>query len=167
MSSAVVALPNHTFATVIRKAFARAPITSAGTTSYSGPSTFDVPESLTIEAQPRHIVFAFDYPDNEKPEVNDRSGSADGSIRLRLGENTKRVLRVEISGDVDELLSSKFQVARDLQVRFSDTLSNQERNSYRLNSALVGEILGSMPDKVIDELKRTLAATSSKELSAL
>jgi hypothetical protein len=159
MSSRSLAVPSHTFASSVRRAFSRSAASSAGSVSFSGPSTFDVPESLMVEAQPGRLSFSFDYPDSELPESRSRAGIADGTIALQLGEKTKRVLRVEFYGNVDELLQSRLSAARKIEVRFEDALTNQAHNSFRQSIALVTDILTSMPNEVISDLRQNVQET--------
>lgn len=166
MSGHSVPVPSHTFASSVRRAFAKSAEGPTGSVSFSGPSTFDVPESLVVEAQPGRLSFSFDYPDRERPENKSRAGTSDGTVELRLGDKSKRVLRVEFIGNVDDILQSRLAAAKRINMHLDEALSNQAHNSFKQSIALVKDILTSMPNEVISDLRQSLQE-SHDHLAAL
>jgi hypothetical protein len=151
MTTATFDLPNSSsFIQGLVRSIASEQPQSAGGTTFAGPSPFEIPESirLTLEA-PDELVFQFDYTDNEKPEDQERRAVPDGSITALLADKTKKILRLRIHREIEEL----FESTVSLDVNFANppnraVVSTRTLNSFRRSAAVIEEILHSIPPDI-------------------
>lgn len=151
MTTATFDLPNSSsFIQGLVRSIASEQPQSAGGTTFAGPSPFEIPESirLTLEA-PDSLVFQFEYTDNEKPEDHERRAVPDGSIRVLLADKTKKILRLRIHRDMEELLRST--VSLDVNLANPPdraAVSTRTLNSFRRSVTVIEEILNSIPPDI-------------------
>lgn len=129
-------------------------MTSAGAKYLVGPSPFEVPETIKVcFDSSKKMTFRFVYSNDEMPEESFTNASQDGSVKCRLGKETKKILEVVFLGDIPSLIEHDLDLDG---LSFSDPhhyWSRRTRNVFEQNLRVIKAFFSAMPKQVREQLK--------------
>jgi len=108
---------------------------------YAEPAPSEIPESVALKFDSStRIGFEFQYSDHEPPESADRLVDEGRAVSVRLGDRTKKILRLLFEGDINSHLADRFAFDESVVVR-SGALNPRSTVSFRRSAAIIREIL--------------------------
>jgi len=120
-----------------------------------GPSVFEVPHEVNIDAQPQTISFVFVYPNDETPDPFLTVSAIDSNLSFRLASHTRKIIELR-GGNGSKLLASIAQDPAWL-MRHLESSSLSVPKSASRSALVVGRLLAGVPQEIKE---RILAAQS-------
>jgi hypothetical protein len=149
--SATFAIPGYTFASGLNHALIRRD--SKSTMEFTGPAPSEVPKRLTLTLEkPNRLTIEFSYSDLEEAEKSDRVIADDGSVVVSLGSLSKKLLKLQFTGDIQHHVESRFAFDEKALFSSAEELPNRSMALLRRNVAIVRQILDSTPSDVFKGL---------------
>jgi hypothetical protein len=139
---------------ILSSAFTRNEHPTLGS-EFAGPTPFELPEGAVLEfSGPYQMAITFNYSDRESAEASDRLASADGNVVARLAAQTKKILRIQYSGDIGQQLINHFAFDKSIALESGPAFSNREYRSFMRNAAVIESLLNAIPQGLYQELQR-------------
>jgi hypothetical protein len=161
--NATIDLPTSTLSQILSNAFTRTEHPTLGS-EFAGPTPFEIPENAVLEfGGPNRVAITFTYSDREVAEPADRLASADGTVIARLAEQTKKILRLQYSGDIEQHLNEHFAFDKDAVVSASGphtVFSSRALRSFQRNTSIIESLLNALPEDIYRELHKQLRLLS-------
>lgn len=115
--------------------------------SYAGLSPFDIPDAIEVEVTaPAQCIFRFAYPNSEPGDSEFRPASRDGTVSVKLGRNTGKVLELLSTNADTSLVHGNVELDLSFVPSWQAQLPWHARNTCRRNAFLVQRILADIPD---------------------
>lgn len=139
---------------------------SPGASSFSGPSLFDVPDSVEFAVQPGDLLeVRFGYPNDEPAERSLRALSGDGRTLALLGHHTKKILALRMQDASRRLFEGGVHLDTSGMHEWVSALPAEAFNACVRNASVITSIMKALPRDFRRELFRHLRAPSSEEES--
>lgn len=158
---ATFALPNYSFRSTLNHALTEAPARRgmAGR-AFFGPSPFEVPESAYVVLRgSQELTFRFNYYGAEEDaEDFDRVAARDGSVTVRLGDKTRRILQLSLRRDIREFTPNALGFDVEVLIRDLSEAPRMVLHALRRNAAVIEGIIEVLPPEFVTEVRETAAA---------
>jgi hypothetical protein len=149
---ATASLSTYAFGTSVdfeAKSFERS--STHGVTTFSGISPFHVPKAIEVQlVSPSEAILSFAYENEEPGEEAPRHIA--NNVDVRLGEKSKKVLKVFLHGDVRERLLSRDFFSTSYTESLVDSVPSSAAFSLRKNAELVAMLLRNLPDEFVKQV---------------
>lgn len=153
-----IPLPRSSFASGLANAFVKQD------SEFIAPNPFEIPDTGTLKlGSPSGIVIEFGYSNRERPESHDRRGAPDGSVRVLLGDKTKKILRLSFADRAAFERCLQANRVFDQHALLSEgCMSNRAIAALDRNAMVISAILGSIPEELLEKLRSYVTASPTK-----